>query len=138
VDCRTIFGHKALVTQNSGLTSRYGHHLISQRSEIAELPRSDSQLDVPGNLPAHDTLQRLFSYLTIVLVSKAVDRKSNHTDIRNGSKAEVTAMRRRIRFTPESGHSSARTECPLCAIQDQVRRSIYSIPYSIWPVMLTH
>jgi hypothetical protein len=33
-----------------------------------------------------------------------VDRKSSHTDVRNGSKAEITAMRRHVRDSRKSGH----------------------------------
>jgi hypothetical protein len=42
-----------IVTQNARLTSRHGHHFAGQYSEIAELPRFDSQLDVPRNLPTY-------------------------------------------------------------------------------------
>src|ERR1700730_874699 len=65
MDDLTIFAHKALVTQNAGLTSRHGHHLAGQCSEIAELPRFDSQLDAPRNLPAHAGSPPTSSYQAI-------------------------------------------------------------------------
>src|SRR5262245_38669081 len=34
---------------------------------------------------------------------------------RYGSKADEATLRGNVRFTPESGHGSARRECPLCA-----------------------
>ena len=32
-----------------------------------------------------------------------------------GSGTDISACPRNVRFTPESGHPSARLECPLCA-----------------------
>jgi hypothetical protein len=36
-------------------------------------------------------------------------------DVRFGSEAGVTRRLIHVRFTPESGHCSAPTRCPLCA-----------------------
>jgi hypothetical protein len=36
-------------------------------------------------------------------------------EVRCGSKADILAVSRHVRFTPESGHSAARLGCPLCA-----------------------
>jgi hypothetical protein len=36
-------------------------------------------------------------------------------DVRSGSKADISLSPTDVRFTPESGHGSARSRCPLCA-----------------------
>jgi hypothetical protein len=36
-------------------------------------------------------------------------------NVRFGSKADIAAAPINVRFTPESGHSAARSRCPLCA-----------------------
>ena len=36
-------------------------------------------------------------------------------DVRFGSKADIEGRQSDVRFTPESGHGSARSRCPLCA-----------------------
>ena len=37
-------------------------------------------------------------------------------NVRFGSKADIPASQSDVRFTPESGHSGARSKCPLSAI----------------------
>jgi hypothetical protein len=41
-------------------------------------------------------------------------RRSNH-DVRFGSKADVTLSNFDVRFTPNNGHPSAQSKCPLWA-----------------------
>jgi len=36
-------------------------------------------------------------------------------DVRFGLKADIAALQIDVRFTPKSGHRSARRQCPLCA-----------------------
>jgi hypothetical protein len=36
-------------------------------------------------------------------------------DVRFGAKADMTGRICNVRFTPKSGHRSARWQCPLCA-----------------------
>jgi hypothetical protein len=36
-------------------------------------------------------------------------------DVAFGSKGDISAELTHVRFTPESGHRSARSRCPLCA-----------------------
>jgi hypothetical protein len=36
-------------------------------------------------------------------------------DVRFGSKADIGLAQVDVRFTPESGHCSAQSQCPLCA-----------------------
>ena len=36
-------------------------------------------------------------------------------DVRYGSLADITARSRRVRFTPDSGHSADELACPFCA-----------------------
>src|SRR5262245_57574933 len=43
--------------------------------------------------------------------------------VRFGSKADAAACFGHVRFTPESGHQSARRECPLCANSGQMHRN---------------
>ena len=44
-------------------------------------------------------------------------------NVRFGSKADVTLLDFDVRFTPESGHRSARWQCPLWAISGLMHRS---------------
>src|SRR5215469_15224335 len=37
------------------------------------------------------------------------------TNVRFGSKADITAYLRNVRFTPKSGHWNSAMRCPLCA-----------------------
>ena len=39
-------------------------------------------------------------------------------NVRFGSKADIPASQSDVRFTPESGHSGARSKCPLSAKAD--------------------
>src|SRR5262249_19631483 len=53
--------------------------------------------------------------------------------VRFGSEADITHLPSNVRFTPESGHGSARPECPLCAISGLMhcsKRSSYLIASS--------
>ena len=43
-------------------------------------------------------------------------KRSAKPNVRFGSLADITARSRHVRFTPNSGHLSARAGCPLCAI----------------------
>jgi hypothetical protein len=43
---------------------------------------------------------------------------SSDLNVRFGSKADISLCNRHVRFTPESGHSRLRLECPLSAIAD--------------------
>ena len=55
------------------------------------------------------------------------------TDVRFGSKADVTLLNFDVRFTPKSGHCRARLGCPLCAKSGLMHRSkqrLYSITSS--------
>jgi hypothetical protein len=40
---------------------------------------------------------------------------SDSLNVRYGSEADVTLLNFDVRFTPKSGHSAARSRCPLCA-----------------------
>jgi len=44
-----------------------------------------------------------------------VQQQSETAYVRFGSKADISACPRHVRFTPKSRHSSARLACPLCA-----------------------
>src|SRR5215813_6046285 len=44
-------------------------------------------------------------------------------DVRFGSKADIGLDQRHVRFTPKSGHSVERLECPLCAKNGLMQRS---------------
>src|SRR5271166_402736 len=58
----------------------------------------------------------LTSFLTVR------NRVSGLLHVRLGSKADVTESNRDVRFTPESGHPSPLSECPLWAISDILHR----------------
>jgi len=42
-------------------------------------------------------------------------RLKNSLDVRFGSKADISACPRHVRFTPKSRHSLPQPACPLCA-----------------------
>ena len=44
-----------------------------------------------------------------------INRSGNDANVRSGSKADVTLLNFDVRFTPESGHSSALSRCPFRA-----------------------
>jgi hypothetical protein len=44
-------------------------------------------------------------------------------DVRLGSLADMTPLNSDVRFTPESGHSRLRLECPLCAKRKLMNRA---------------
>ena len=43
-------------------------------------------------------------------------KRSAKPNVRFGSLADITARSRHVRFTPDSGHSSAQVECPKSAM----------------------
>jgi hypothetical protein len=51
--------------------------------------------------------------------------QSKAAHVRFGSKADITSIQRDVRFTPESGHSPPRSQCPLSAISGH-RANLYS------------
>src|SRR5215831_9618228 len=57
-------------------------------------------------------------------------QQSEAGHVRFGSKADIEAPSPDVRFTPKSGHRSARRQCPLCAISGLPHRS-KERPYSI-------
>jgi len=54
-------------------------------------------------------------------------QQNESVDVRFGSKADVTLLNFDVRFTPESGHSSRQSECPLCAISRHMQCSKNSV-----------
>ena len=41
--------------------------------------------------------------------------RTQESDVRFGSKADIRAAKRHVRFTPKSGHVRCNSACPLCA-----------------------
>ena len=52
-------------------------------------------------------------------------------DVRFGSKADITALQRGVRFTPESGHPAIGLQCPLSANRVTSRRSKTNSDFSL-------
>jgi hypothetical protein len=63
-------------------------------------------------LPREGHIRRLEEYQIAAL---ALCPWSQAANVRNGSKADIEACPRDVRFTPKSGHRLAGWQCPLCA-----------------------
>jgi hypothetical protein len=74
---------------------------------------------------------------------RASSRDCKNTDVRFGSKADMTSRNRDVRFPPESGHCRAPVGCPLCAITGHaanysngpcaLRRRYQPVCWRLWP-----
>jgi hypothetical protein len=59
--------------------------------------------------------------------------KTALSNVRFGSKADISVVVIDVRFTPESGHRSARRQCPLCAKSGLMHRNKKLFDYCVGP-----
>jgi hypothetical protein len=71
---------------------------------------------VGGRLFKIDHLDRPDQTTAVVIAGQArASQQKRPTNVRFGSKADMTSLIHDVRFTPKSGHRRTTAECPLCA-----------------------
>src|SRR5262245_40824958 len=91
------------------------HALLGARGNRPSSRRTAKQSDELA--PPHIAPRSLRRYLRLKHSRRDSSSKGvrSKTDVRFGSKADICAVKRHVRFTPESGHVRCTSACPLWA-----------------------
>src|SRR6516225_7181456 len=97
-------------------------------------PRTVSALKTPHTSPPCHPFVGVSSvifpilFFSLPLYGGATHQLAELPDVRFGSKADITTSPRHVRFTPESGHSLALSECPLSQHQQPTSDTAHAMP----------